>query len=156
MPIFADQFRSLMDLPESPTQQELSDCSGVDRASISRYLSGVRFPVVEQLVRLVAAISSDRDIRLKLLVAYLQEVAEKCHAGFDDRHYTICAKDSPASGLGVDLELVAAEAARHPEVREMILALATLVRRAQEAEQEASALNLAIAEDRVAPAPKSS
>jgi len=134
------------------SQSRLAELSGVDQASISRFCKGKAFPLADPLVQLVSHISTDRDLRLQLLIAYLRDIAEKCQvAGFDDRHYIIEAQGSPMANLGADLELLADEASKHEDMRDVLEGMARLVRGGREREKAAAddqkALRLAVLAD---------
>jgi transcriptional regulator with XRE-family HTH domain len=128
MSLFSERFSALMSLPDAPTQQELSTASGVDRASISRYLSGTRFPVVDQIVRLVCNISTDRERRLELLISYLRDIASRCHgSGFDERHYTIDINGSESATFAHTFELLYKECLVNPVVMDGVQAIISLL-----------------------------
>lgn len=73
------------------TQAELSTRSGVDKTLISRFLTGKKTPSDEQVAKLCAGISNDREDRIRLLVSFLRDMSQPSFklAGFDNRHVTI-------------------------------------------------------------------
>jgi transcriptional regulator with XRE-family HTH domain len=132
---FPAMLSSLMKL-EDLTQAALERASGIDRTTISRFERGERTPSREQLGHLLAGISHDRARKLELLFCHLRDEADAASvAGITRAHYSLratddCAPEVPGT-LGAELELIAAEAARHDDVRMLILDLGRMLRRAQ-------------------------
>lgn len=127
---------SLLEL-EKKTQEELSVGSGVDRTIISRMLRG-RVPSREQLAGLVAAISTDQERRVELLLAHLRDEAAAVHAraGLDARHYIIASASQSGENqvtvvpdLVADFSLLADEAARHDDLRAVLSDLSRTILR---------------------------
>lgn len=119
---------------EDMRASHLERSSGVDRTTISRFLSGERVPNAEQVAALAVGISGDRDRRLALLLAYLRDEAKHfVRAGIDERHLVIAAADDVVAGdtgsLGAELALLADEATQSEELREMVSNLAALILR---------------------------
>lgn len=130
---FRSTLQALLDL-EGLDQVSLAKRSGFSQSKISRFLSGALVPSRQDLAQLVAVISSLRDRRIELLLAFLREEAAACHsrAGFDARHYVIKPVDNGLGGsLGSDLEFLAEQAAVHSDVRDMLQDMAAMLHRSQ-------------------------
>src|SRR4051812_39520046 len=72
---FSETLSGLMEL-EGHTQAQMSERSGIDRPTISRFCNGHMVPTREMLGRLCAAISTDVERRVELLLAHVQDEAE--------------------------------------------------------------------------------
>ena len=138
---FADTLRQLI-AKNGLKQHEIEALSGVHRSLISRMLRD-RVPTRAQLAGLCAAISPDATERASLLFAHLRDEADLAlqRAGIDHRDIILAlpsgdsAEQPPAwfdslpDRLQVELALIAEEALRTPELRDMVSSLAALVER---------------------------
>lgn len=124
------------------TQQELSRSSGVEQSIVSRISKG-RAPTRSQVAALCAAISPKSMERAALLVAHLRDEADEAFktAKLDSRHVLLdtCAEVGLAAEaqaawgdalpvlLRTELDLLAQEALRSPEMRDVISAWAAQI-----------------------------
>lgn len=141
MSYFSETLRLLV-TSRGITQQELSRFSGVEQSIVSRIAKG-RAPTRAQVAALCAAISPEAVERATLLVAHLRDEADEAFrtAGLDSRHVLLdtcaevglAAEDPAAWGdhlpvlLRTELELLAQEALRSPEMREVVTAWAAQI-----------------------------
>lgn len=146
MSYFSETLRLLV-TSRGITQQELSRSSGVEQSIVSRISKG-RAPTRPQVAALCAAISPESQERAALLVAHLRDEADEALkvAGLDSRHVLldtcgevgVVAEDAAAWGdhlpvlLRTELELLAQEALRSPEMREVISSWAAQIEAAAE------------------------
>jgi transcriptional regulator with XRE-family HTH domain len=132
MSIFGATLLRLLSL-EDMSQLELARRSGVEGSLISRISHG-RPPSREQLGRLLAGISNDRERQLELLFAHLRDEAESAKmAGITEDHYRL---ESAANvhgakpgTLAAELELIGAECLAHDDVRQLVIEMARMIRR---------------------------
>jgi transcriptional regulator with XRE-family HTH domain len=132
MSLFGATLLHLLSLEEM-SQLELARRSGVEGSLISRICHG-RAPSREQLGRLVAGISNDRERQLELLFSHLRDEAKAAEiAGITSEHWRL-ASGSDVQGakpgtLAAELELIATECLAHEDVRSIIIELARMIRR---------------------------
>src|SRR5688572_29271408 len=126
---FSEALAAVMALEET-NQAALAERAEISQASISRVLQNERDPSPELVGRLCAAVSSDRARRLDVFLAYLRDQAAAVSefAGIDDRHFVLSpVGDEPSdsgSSLGAELKLLGDEAAKHEDMREVIVDMA--------------------------------
>lgn len=130
---FPKVLTALMQL-EDLTQAGLEQSSGIDRTTISRLQRGERLPNREQLGQLLVGISKDRERRLELLLAHLRDEAEIGRtAGITSSDYILRSAQNEVpqtpGTLVAELELIREECAKHDDIRDVIVDMASMIRR---------------------------
>jgi transcriptional regulator with XRE-family HTH domain len=110
------------------TQESLAASLGIAQSTVAQYTSGRRSPDDEGLRRL-CTLWPDARGGLRLLLAHLQDRIEIAgRAGEVECH----ASESPAAAHDIEsaMAIIRAEASRYEDVRQLLLDLAALIRRA--------------------------
>jgi plasmid maintenance system antidote protein VapI len=123
----------LLDLEEI-NQGVLAERVKTDRGTISRFCNARLSPTREMLARMIEAVSTKKEHRLKLLLAYLQDEAAAC-ASLAAADYIIApaSAENFVAGIPVSMQesvqvlLRAISNGRHPELRTLLHSLADMV-----------------------------
>jgi hypothetical protein len=115
------------------TNVSLAKLSGVDATLISRYVNDRMAPTPERVAQLCVAISNDPEVRSRLLIAYLRDVAAPAFAEAGlERHVQIRLAAEPVApgesnwfdtapvSMQCMLEAVGREALTNPKVAELL------------------------------------